>query len=131
MKDLWLRIYVEQVDWKRKYEDVVDELRRVRVKRQAARKRVGELAEKLEEYESAATPPALSSKQTLSRHARKLAKQLQAYAASDRAKLMVAALHAASKGTGKGARRAAPAHPVRHGPRRRRVSVHRQRPRRR
>ena len=92
---------VEQVDWKRKYEDVVAELGRVRTQRQVARKKVGELAAKLEEYESAATPPALSSKQTLSRHARKFAKQLQAYAASDRAKLMVAALHAASKGTGK------------------------------
>lgn len=86
------------MDYKRKYEDVLAELRRVNSKRQHERRQVAKLVEQLDEYRNAVGVGKLDNKQKLSKHARKFGLQLKQYKEEDRAAVMVAALKVASKG---------------------------------
>ena len=92
---------VEDAGYKRKYEDIVEELRRVRAKRAGDVRELGKLKTKLDQYrlqkaENKVTPIEVASK--LTRHAQKFANSLSAYDPKDRARVMVAALKVASKG---------------------------------
>ena len=87
----------EAAEWKRKYDDVLAELTQVKKKRNEANRHIARLSKKLEEYQASSDVAAITTKQTLSKHAKKFALRLKAYQSVDRAKLMVAALQIASK----------------------------------
>ena len=94
----------EDADYKRKYEAVVEELRRLRAKRASEVREIGRLRTKLETYKLQKAEEKVkfvNQPSKLTKHAKKFANSLTAYAPEDRAKVMVAALKVASKGTGR------------------------------
>ena len=94
----------EDADYKRKYEAVVEELRRLRAKRASEVREIGRLRTKLETHKLQKAEEKVkfvNQPSKLTKHAKKFANSLTAYAPEDRAKVMVAALKVASKGTGR------------------------------